>query len=267
MQTLFNLLIGFIIGTTIGYWGYKRKSLSKSGLAGFVIISTAFWGFGSWAWFATFFVVFLTVTLLTKYRHTEKLFLDDIVAKTGPRDIWQALANFLVAIVVAFAYKVTGNSQLVFVFLGAIAAANADTWATELGTLSKQPPRLITTFEVVQRGRSGAISPLGTIAGIIGSGFVAIMGGIFLQLSGEINIWFSAIVPVCIAGTLGTITDSILGATVQANYYSEEYGAFTEHTIYKGRPTKLKSGSKFINNETVNFICTLIGATSASLIA
>ena len=49
-------------------------------------------------------------------------------------------------------------------FAGAIAAASADTWATEIGTLSPANPVSIATLRPVQTGMSGGVSILGIAA-------------------------------------------------------------------------------------------------------
>jgi uncharacterized membrane protein len=61
---------------------------------------------------------------------------------------------------------------------GAIAAAAADTWATEIGAHSSERPRLITTGAPVPRGTSGALSVLGTLGGIGGAVTMAALAGL-----------------------------------------------------------------------------------------
>ncbi len=54
-------------------------------------------------------------------------------------------------------------------FIVCIASANSDTWASEIGSLSKKNPIYIRTFKRIERGTSGAISLLGSIAALSGS--------------------------------------------------------------------------------------------------
>ena len=55
-----------------------------------------------------------------------------------------------------------------------MAAVNADTWATELGVLSRTPPRLITSGKVVERGTSGGVSLAGTLAALGGAAVIGL---------------------------------------------------------------------------------------------
>src|SRR5205823_13504698 len=106
--------------------------------------------------------------------------------------------------------------------VGALATVNADTWATEVGMLSRRPPRLVTTLRRVPAGPSGGVTPLGTLAGLLGAGLVG--AGAALRApslapgrsgrSGRFGILGRAIV----AGVSGSLGDSLLGATLQAPY-------------------------------------------------
>ena len=76
---------------------------------------------------------------------------------------------------------------------GALAAVNADTWSTELGVLSSGRPRLITSLKPVEKGTSGGVSLVGTLAALAGAalglvGTMAALGsfefGIFGAMGG-----------------------------------------------------------------------------------
>ena len=62
--------------------------------------------------------------------------------------------------------------------LSALATVTADTWATELGTLSKNPPRMITTGRVVPVGTSGGISVMDTVVSLSGGLFIGVIAGL-----------------------------------------------------------------------------------------
>jgi uncharacterized membrane protein len=147
-------------------------------------------------------------------------------------------------------------------FLGAIAAANADTWATELGTLSRRPPRRITDLRIAPPGTSGAVSALGTWAALGGA---ALIGGLALigdRGGGDV---FAA---AAAGGLLGSLVDSWLGATLQAVYRCEADGQETEqhprHTC--GAPTRLARGWAWLNNDLVNFAASITGAGLAVVV-
>src|SRR5437879_12254683 len=80
----------------------------------------------------------------------------------GRRNARQVLANGGVAAAAAL----TGSWPAA---AGAIAAAAADTWATEIGSFTPAPPRLVASWESVTRGVSGGITALGSAAGSTGA--------------------------------------------------------------------------------------------------
>jgi len=154
----------------------------------------------------------------------------------GRRNARQVFANGGVAAVAALA----GSWPA---FAGAIAAAAADTWATEIGAHSPTLPRLITSGAVVPRGANGGITLLGTAGGVAGA---VVIGALFWLLEpraagpGSAHPAWGAVM-VAGAGVLGMLFDSLLGATAQ--------GPFED---------------KWLDNDAVNLAMTLAGAGLAA---
>lgn len=123
----------------------------------------------------------------------------------GRRTARQVVANGGVAAAAALLGSWAGAA-------GALAAATADTWATEIGSYSRTPPRLLTTGAPVTAGTSGGVTLLGTAGGIVGAAFIAALAGV-LGPSG----WRGA-ATTAVAGVAGMLGDSWLGATAQAKW-------------------------------------------------
>lgn len=169
----------------------------------------------------------------------------------------QVFANGGVGLIHSILYYLTKNPAYL-VFLGiSFAAANADTWATELGILNKKDPISLRTFKRVEKGTSGAISLFGTFSALAGSmliGVFAAFGFFFLNV-GELGFeYIQTFQLVTLGGFFGSIIDSILGATVQGVYYSKELEGETEKRECNGKPNVLVRGFSFVNNDLVNFL-------------
>ena len=151
--------------------------------------------------------------------------------------------------------KVFPTSALPFVaLLGALAEANADTWATELGSLAKKPPRLITTLRPAPTGASGAVSAPGTLAALAGAVLVA-----------AVAFSPAGFVAATAGGVAGALFDSLLGATVQAQFRCPVCHALTERRAHCDQtPTKPARGLPWLNNDIVNVLATLAGALVAA---
>jgi uncharacterized membrane protein len=146
-------------------------------------------------------------------------------------------------------------------FVGTMATVNADTWATELGTLSPRPPRLITNGQVVAVGTSGGVSFLGTAVSALGGLLIGLTAGL-LQRDEEprtILAWAGLA-----GGLTGSLFDSLLGATVQQIYYCDVCQKDTERRLHKcGTATRPLRGWRWLNNDLVNLFASLAGGLVA----
>lgn len=271
MQLPLQFLIGIILSSLIGLLAYRRGSLTRSGVAGAVIVGTSIFGFGGWAWGLTLITFFVTSSLLSHYKESTKETLAEKFDKGHRRDLGQALANGGVGALIALVYAIRPDPLLLAAFAGAMATVNADTWATELGVLARKPPRLITTFREVEPGTSGAISLPGTLASAAGALVIglALAGSLALEstLAGARYIvpLLSFAGTALIGGLAGSLFDSLLGATVQAIYHCPTCHKETEKTLHTcGASTQLIRGWRWLNNDGVNLISSLVGAAIAA---
>ncbi|HKI85639.1 MAG TPA: DUF92 domain-containing protein, partial [Thermoanaerobaculia bacterium] len=93
-------------------------------------------------------------------------------------------------------------------FAGALAAAAADTVASELGQVWGRRTVLLTTFRPVPRGTEGAVSAVGTSMGLAAALAVAALAALTGFLPG------TAVIPVTLAGVVATLLESLMGATL-----------------------------------------------------
>ncbi|KAK6534629.1 hypothetical protein TWF281_005936 [Arthrobotrys megalospora] len=112
------------------------------------------------------------------------------------------------------------------------AAVLSDTLSSELGILSPSPPRLIyNPLKVVPPGTNGGVTLTGFTAGTVGSIFIAFVSVLLVPFSAEnSDLQFKATLAgvVATAGVIGTIVDSLLGATLQASVIDVKAGKIVE---------------------------------------
>ena len=218
--------------------------LSPDGALAALLVGAAVTLGAGWRALAVLLAFFLSSSLLTP--------------GGGRRRAVQVAANGGIAAAAALLSALHPLWRLAFV--GALAAAAADTWATEIGGRSARRPRLITTGRKVAAGTSGGVTWLGTAGGAAGAVFVA---GTAAAL-GMVPV--GAAWPAALAGVVAGGLDSLLGATVQARYRCIACGAAGETARHScGADAKLASGVRWITNDTVNLAATLAGAALAAL--
>lgn len=256
-----QLIVAFILSALIVALAVWRGSLARSGAVGALIIGTLTFGFGGWQWGVLLALFFVTSSLLSHYKEKEKQAVAEKFDKGHKRDIWQVFANGGIGAVVAVLSALFPSPYWFPVFVGVMATVTADTWATELGTLSKKPPRLITTGRVVAVGTSGGITVFGTAVSFIGGLLIGFTAGLLLQT----NLVAFALAGA-IGGLAGSLFDSLLGATIQQIYICEVCAKETEKKIHCGQPTRPLKGISWMNNDLVNLGASIFGGFTAVVV-
>jgi uncharacterized protein (TIGR00297 family) len=177
----------------------------------------------------------------------------------GRRTAVQVVANGGVAALAALLSPFYPALRVAFV--GALSAAAADTWATEIGMRSGRTPRLLTTWRPVPPGTSGGVTLSGSLGGVAGAATVSLAAlavGFLPPMAATYAL---------VAGILGALADSLCGATVQSRYRCPWCGEVTELRRHpacgvQGVPA---GGVPGMNNDAVNLVATMVGATAASL--
>lgn len=255
-----------MLSLVIGGLGYWRRSLTPGGWLGAILIGTATAGLGGWTWGLLVVVFFVTSSALSHWRRTVKeRQMDGSVAKGGQRDLLQTLANGGVPAALAVFYALQPSSGVFAAALGAIATVTADTWATEIGTLSTAPPRLITSGRPAPPGTSGAISRLGLLATAGGALLIGTVGFVAELLI--VSAWAGWIVPAAfVGGVSGAMADSVMGATVQRVNHCPRCQLDTERDVHScGTPTHHRRGLLWLDNDWVNFLSAVVGAAASTL--
>ena len=252
-----QLLAGFLFAVTIAFGAYRVHSLSLSGAYAAVLVGTVVFGIGGWQWSILLLVFFVSSSALTRAFKNRKVSLNEKFSKGGQRDAGQVIGNGGLATLFAGLHYFYPDSVWVWLaFAAALAAVNADTWSTELGVLNPHPPRMLTNLaRQVERGTSGGVSLYGTFAALAGSALIGLFAAVFAPTGAS---WISGMW-VTLAGFLGSLFDSLLGATVQAIYYCPACKKETErHPLHScGTPTTRIRGWEWLNNDLVNLGCSL----------
>jgi len=257
-------LAGLLVAATVALAARRAHALRVGGVTAATGVGAAAVAAG-WGWGALLIAYFVASIVLSRLRGAEKAQrTGDVVAKGGARDAFQVVANGGLFAVMALAAEALAPGSLAArtlaaAALGALAASAADTWATEIGSLASRPPRSILTWRPVAPGTSGGVNLLGMLAMVAGAAFVA-FGGRALAI--EVPI-----VAVVLAGFLGAIADSVVGATLQDRRWCDTCQKSTERMVHGcGTPTRHAGGLTVVDNDLVNLIATFAGAAIAALI-
>ncbi len=237
----------------------RVRSLSASGFAAALVIGTLSVSAG-WSWGILLIAHFAAASVLSRIGEDEKAGLaESMLEKGAQRDARQVLANGGLYGLAALAYQISGCPLWYAVGIGALAASAADTWATEIGALATQTPVSIISGRPVSVGTSGGVTVIGSVAALGGAVFIA-AGATFAR-------WPVPFTAVVLGGLAGALSDSLLGATLQARRWCDACEKATERRVHDcGRPTRHTGGLAALENDGVNAVCSVVGALIALLL-
>ena len=218
------------------------KWLTRDGVAAALVVGGAVAAGLGWRGAVLLAAFFVSGSVLTQ-----------LAGEAGPRNARQVAANGGAAAIAALL-------GCWHVAAGALASATADTWATETGAFSRRAPRLITTWAPVPRGTSGGITAPGTAGGLAGAAAMAVLATALYHggMTGALVIGA--------AGAIGMLADSVLGATAQGQFECAACGAWFERAeTVCHEPVRLLKGWRWLDNDAVNLVATLVGAGTAAL--
>jgi uncharacterized protein (TIGR00297 family) len=252
-----RLIIAFFISAFVAFFAFRRQSLSKSGAVGATVVGTIIFGLGGPIWGLLLGLFFVSSSLLSHFKEAEKQAAAEKFDKGHQRDMGQVLANGGLGSLIVVCSVLAPSAIWFVLFIGVMATVTADTWATELGTLAKRPPRLITNGRPVEVGTSGGVSLLGTIVSLTGGIIIGLTAGL---LDPDLKAPLGALLGG-LGGLTGSLFDSFLGATVQQIYFCDVCQKDTESQVHKcGQPTRPLRGWAWLNNDLVNLFASIVGA-------
>ncbi len=262
-----QLFVGFVFAALISIASLRVGFLSPNGAAATFLMAVIIFGIGGWKWTIPMLTFFMLSSIISRMKSKRKEAAELVFEKSHRRDMWQVAANGGLASVFVLLEFIMPHPVWYFAYLGAVAAATADTWGTEFGVSFSSGARSIITFRKVPLGTSGGVSITGTVAGLAGGAIIALSGYTWYHQTIEI-IPSSFILVGLIAGSgvAGSLFDSYLGAMYQAIYKCPECENLTERKHHCGKPTKRVQGFTWITNDYVNFACTSMGSSVAILL-
>ena len=263
-----QLILGFLLNCSVVVLAPKKKLLTLDGAITAFVIGYVFYivgGIFSWLLLILFFLSSGAIGKIKKYygllNETEL-----VVTEKKGRNAVQVIANSLPALICLLLFHYTNQLYFYIAMVSTIAGATADTWASEIGILSKKTPNSIFTLKPIAPGLSGGVTILGTIASVFGAGFIASSFLVFFHTkihSATQAVLFGSI--IVISGFISSVIDSILGILVQEKFQLQNQ-VITE---IKGEEatTILYSGIKGIDNNMVNLITGILTAVVATFLA
>ena len=253
-------LAGLLLAGALALGARAVRSLSRGGAVAALLVGMAATMAG-WSWAIVLITFFLTSSGLSRFRRAAReARIAGIVEKSDERDAIQVMANGGLFAAMALASTLTGQPLLATAALGALAAAAADTWATEVGTLAGGVPRSVVSLEPLAPGTSGGVTVAGTIASFAGAALVTVVA------------WLTGAAPMPVAvfvgGIVGSTADSLVGATVQERRWCDRCATGTERRVHTcGTETRITGGLPGVRNDVVNVVCTVVGAAVAALVS
>jgi uncharacterized protein (TIGR00297 family) len=220
-------------------WISPKKLLTPMGYLHACFLGVLVWGTLGWQGYLVVMFYFLVGSTVTRIGMAQKEaagIAEKRSGMRGPENVWGSALIATICAVTTLFFDSPIRELFLLGYVASFSTKLSDTTASEVGKAYGKNTFLITTLKPVPKGTEGAVSLEGTLAGIVASVAIALVGWLVGIIDGLGIIWCA------IAALVATTIESLIGATWQSNLL-------------------------WLTNEMVNIINTLIGAIVAILLA
>jgi uncharacterized protein (TIGR00297 family) len=230
-----SILPATVVNVAVAWLGHRAGMVTSTGAVAGLIIGIAIAVTTGWPGWILLLATFLAASLSSRLGLRRKTLLGIAEERGGRRGAGNAIANTGLAAIAAILSVSSGErDQALLAFSAALAAGGSDTIASEIGKAWGRHTYLVTTFRRVTPGTSGAVSLEGTVAGIAGACLLAAIAVL-------VGLIPSSVLLAVVAGaTIGSLAESLLGATLEA--------------------------PGILNNDMLNFLNTAVAAAAAIVV-
>lgn len=232
-----------LIAGLILYFAYKARAITQDGIIAALLTAMTLYSFGgSWLG-ASLLAFFVSGSAVSRLNNAEKKEAEKSQEIGGTRNWKQVLCNSLPACILMWIFLWNPEQKLLLLAFAVFSSAAADTFASEIGMLSKGKVFNILNGKPVRRGLSGGVSWAGLGAGLLGSFLMSLFA---LPQFGWKGFLFVAGI-----GFVSSLIDSIIGAAFQKKY-ADARGILQDRQNYANE--KPAQGLVYITNNTVNML-------------
>ena len=223
LPSTFTILFIVIVSFSLAFYANFSKVLDKGGSVLAFLICFISGVFGHWSWLLILLLFVGSSFLATRFAIVYKKALGVEESDEGTRGGSNVISNGILPPLIALTYSfgLISPEQALVAFTTSMAAASADTMASEIGVLSPSPVLITNPGKVVEPGVDGGISFEGLTASFLSSVSISMLAYAGFLVLIEENHAFSASIELnylfisVFFGFLGSVIDSFLGATLQ----------------------------------------------------
>lgn len=250
------MLIGMTVALFIFFIVFFSGSIDYYGslLSTVMVFCFYYFGgtFGLLYLLSTFFTIFFVSVARKKLRPDMK--------KEKSRRFIQILINGGLGCLFVIIYGLTKETDYLIISVISIGGCFIDSVSSDVGVMSRKLPYDFLKRSAVEPGISGGVTALGSTAAAACSVVIGAVTALSLKLPLSDFLLITALV------LLQTIVDSVLGSCVQVKYCCGVCGKATEKKQHCGSPTEYLSGLRFLDNNGVNAVSSVIITALAMLI-